>query len=91
MTSKLTLPARLDLTAARPLARDIAQMPGDILLDASAVTHLGGLCLQIILAARQHCKAQSRGFAIAAPSAEFAAALSIFGIAQAEISAQEAA
>ena len=80
MTAGLTLPARLDLTAARPLARDLAALDGDVALDASEVVHLGGLCLQILLAARQHCLAGGRGFDILGRSAEFDEALCLFGV-----------
>ena len=80
MTAQLTLPARLDLTAAKPLAQDIAAQTGDLHFDASKVTHLGALCLQVLLAAAQSCQASGRGFAISAPSKEFDAALSMLGV-----------
>ena len=80
MTAQLTLPARLDLTAAKPLAQDIAALTGDLELDASQVTHLGGLCLQVLLAAAQSCQASGRGFQVTAPSEDFDAALSMFGV-----------
>ncbi len=80
MTAQLTLPARLDLTAAKPLARDLSALTGNLELDASGVTHLGGLCLQVLLAAAQSCQADGRGFAISAPSDDFDAALSMFGV-----------
>ncbi|MFV0293520.1 MAG: STAS domain-containing protein [Paracoccus sp. (in: a-proteobacteria)] len=65
MTTTLTLPERLDLQAAHPLVREIAETSGDLSLDASAVTHLDGLCLQILLAAQQYCQASGRRFNIA--------------------------
>ncbi|MBA4491837.1 lipid asymmetry maintenance protein MlaB [Paracoccus sp. S1E-3] len=80
MTARLTLPARLDLTAAKPLASDIAALAGDVELDASGVTHLGGLSLQVLLAAAQSCRAAGRSFAIVAPSTDFDAALTLFGV-----------
>ncbi|MFD1795605.1 STAS domain-containing protein [Paracoccus aurantiacus] len=81
MTTNLTLPARLDLIAARPLAREIAASSGDLLLDASQVKFMGGLCLQILLAARQNCIAARRGFSVVASSVDFEDAVSLFGIA----------
>ena len=76
MTAALILPERLDLISARPLAQDIAAIGGDVRLDASGVRFLGGLCLQILLATRQHC----RSFAITRPSEEFAEAIRTFGV-----------
>ena len=86
MTAQLTLPARLDLTAARPLAKDISALTGDLELDASQVKHLGGLCLQVLLAAAQTSQANGHGFAISAPSEDFDAALAMFGIDPSQLS-----
>ncbi len=80
MTAQLTLPSRLDLTAARSLARDIYASAGDLEVDASQVTHLGGLCLQVLLAAAHSCMADGRRFAIKDASADFDAAISLFGV-----------
>lgn len=80
MTVALNLPERLDLISARPLARDIAAIDGDIRLDASGVRFLGGLCLQILLATRQHCVAGDLAFAITNRSAEFDDAIRSFGV-----------
>lgn len=80
MTAALTLPERLDLISARPLARDITAIDGDIRLDASGVKFLGGLCLQILLATGQHCAADNRGFAITNWSDEFDDAIRTFGV-----------
>ncbi|MFV0409987.1 MAG: lipid asymmetry maintenance protein MlaB [Paracoccus sp. (in: a-proteobacteria)] len=80
MVTTLILPARLDLTVARPLARDISELSGNVAIDASGVTHLGGLCLQILLAARQYCEASGRSFKIADRSDDFDAALALFGV-----------
>lgn len=79
MVTTLSLPERLDLVAARPLARDIAAIDSDIRLDATDVKFLGGLCLQIILATRQHCAASDRAFTITNASAAFTDALHTFG------------
>ena len=61
-------------------AHDLSALTGNLELDASGVTHLGGLCLQVLLAAAQSCQADGRGFAISAPSDDFDAALSMFGV-----------
>lgn len=80
MTAQLTLPARLDLTAAKPLARDLSALTGDLELDASQVTHLGGLCLQVLLAAAQSCQTAGHGFVVSDPSEDFDAALAMLGV-----------
>lgn len=50
----LTLPQVLDLSAALPLrALLIAHRGADLDLDAAGVERLGGLCLQVLLAARR--------------------------------------
>ena len=54
MTETLLLPAKLDLKAAETLKADIlARRGGDLTLDGSAVERLGGLGLQVLLAARK--------------------------------------
>ena len=50
----LALPAVLDLRAAAGLKADLLALRGrPATLDASAVERLGGLCLQVLLAARK--------------------------------------
>ena len=54
MSETLLLPAQLDLKAAETLKADIlARRGGDLTLDGSAVERLGGLGLQVLLAARK--------------------------------------
>jgi chemotaxis protein CheX len=54
MTETLILPDVLDLNAAEPLKAELLALRGhDLLLDASAVQRLGGLCLQVLLSARK--------------------------------------
>ncbi len=77
----LALGERLDLSQASPLADQLRQAEvGDVLLDASAVSHLGGLCLQVLLAARQMCQRQGRNLAILSPSEAFCQSLADFGL-----------
>ncbi|WBU61226.1 STAS domain-containing protein [Paracoccus albus] len=82
MSAGVTLAERLDLVAARPLARQISAIGGDLRLDASRVTFLGGLCLQIILAASQQCRSRGSDFEIVDASAQFADAIREFGVDQ---------
>ena len=54
MSETLLLPAQLDLKAAESLKADILVRRGkDLTLDGSAVERLGGLGLQVLLAARK--------------------------------------
>ena len=82
MSAVVSLAERLDLVTARPLARQISAIGGDLRLDASGVTFLGGLCLQIILAACQQCKSRGASFEIVNPSAQFTDAIREFGVDQ---------
>lgn len=59
----ITLPAVLDLRAAGPLKADIQALAGAPLdLDASNVERLGGLCLQVLLAASEAWRAAGHSF-----------------------------
>jgi CheY-like chemotaxis protein len=48
MSDPVKLPAPLELTAAMSLVGDLRKVEGDVRVDTSAVTHLGGLCLQAL-------------------------------------------
>lgn len=77
----LKLPCRLDLTAARGLKADLLALSGRSLrLDASEVTHLGGLCLQLLLAAATHWRLSGQPLVIEPRSDVFDTALTAFGI-----------
>jgi chemotaxis protein CheX len=75
----------LDLNAAAPLAAELVALRGAaVSLDASAVTRLGGLCLQVLLSAQSAWAADRQPFHIADPSAAFSEALALFGAAPLE-------
>jgi len=59
MTAAFALPARLDLSTAPQLARDLLARPADqdLVLDASAVSHLGTLGVQVLIAATRRAQA----------------------------------
>lgn len=86
----VTLAERLDLPQAVPLADQLRGAAGDLTLDAAAVTHLGGLCLQVLLAARQSCRKQGRALTLSAPSEAMLRALADFGLTPDSFSVQEA-
>jgi len=77
-----SLPEVLDLNAAAPLAaRLLALRGGAVTLDASQVTRFGGLCLQVMLAARAAWRADGNAFQVSGRSQAFDEALALFGAA----------
>ncbi|WP_122040248.1 STAS domain-containing protein [Asaia bogorensis] len=70
MPHQIMLPPRLDTKAAAAL-RDDLMVDDDTPVDGSAVTYLGGLCLQILLAGKRE---------IINPSEKLAEALALFGV-----------
>ena len=76
----MRLPAVLDLGAAAPLHAAFATARGAALeVDASGVERLGGLCLQVILAAQAAWAADGKAFAIINPSSGFMNAAGVMG------------
>lgn len=74
--ASVTLPERLDTSAAFALKSAIEQAVDSaggeqVALDASGVTYLGGLCLQVLLASR--CP-------LVAPSEPVVEAYALFGV-----------
>lgn len=62
----------LDLSAAGPLWFDLCAVRGQaVALDASAVERIGGLCLQVLLAAKAQWQADGVEFSIDNPSQSF--------------------
>jgi chemotaxis protein CheX len=78
----LQLTEVLDLKAAVPL-RDalIAARGGPVQLDASSVQRVGGLCLQVLMSARQTWLLDGAPLRIVNPSTEFTDGLALFGAA----------
>jgi chemotaxis protein CheX len=76
----LTLPEVMDLKAATPLAQRLIDFQGrPLMLDASRVKHLGGLCLQVLLSARLSWSVDRLALSIKDPSTAFSEALELFG------------
>lgn len=85
-TERITLPQRMDLTAAAPVAGAIAAAAGKAVeLDAGSVRHLGGLGLQLLLAAGQQWRRDGVPLHLAQPSEEFLQTLKLFGVDAAQI------
>jgi chemotaxis protein CheX len=76
----VSLPAILDLQAAEPLRAELMALRGRPLnMDASQVARMGGLCLQVILAARQTWAADGVAIRVDQPSDAFIEQLGAFG------------
>jgi chemotaxis protein CheX len=81
MTARvITLDERLDLRAAAPLAETLlASRGGDLVLDAGAVTQIGGLAVQVIRAAAQSWAGDGHQLTIAHVSPDLADQLQLLG------------
>jgi chemotaxis protein CheX len=67
-TATINLPAVLDLKAAGPLKTQIETHMGSPLdIDVSGVERMGGLCLQVLLAAAETWRAQDLPFRLINP------------------------
>ena len=76
----LMLPETLDLKAAGPLkAAFLSHRGGPVEVDAGQVRRLGGLCLQILLAARKAWADDGKAFSINGPSEAFLETTRLFG------------
>jgi chemotaxis protein CheX len=84
MSACLSLPAVLDLAQAETLKAALLPMRGQsVVIDASRVERLGGLCLQILLSAEKTWARDGFVLKIADASREFADQWNAFGAAPA--------
>lgn len=80
MTVTIKLRERLDFGVAPDLkAEFLAQVGNDVQIDASDVTHLGTLCLQIMIAASQDWALNGQKFSMVSPSEVCMTQLSLHG------------
>lgn len=80
MTTVITLQERLDFGAAPDLKSEILGCVGnDIEIVASDVTHMGTLCLQILIAASNDWKRSGHKFNLLSPSDVCKSQLSLHG------------
>ena len=78
-TGLIVLPKAMSLTAAAPLAARLLGLQGaPLVLDASQVERLGGLCLQVLLSASATWSTAGLAFAIRQPSPAFQEAWALF-------------
>ena len=79
----ITLPARLDLTAAEPLHRvllDRLQSGGSFVLAGAAVEQASTAVIQVVLAAGRDARTRGLSFLLRDPSAELTEALGDLGV-----------
>ena len=77
----LVLGSRLDLPMAGRLHTALLARSGAALeIDAGSVSHLGALCLQVLLAAGQSWRKSGHPLIIRHASDPFGAALDVFGV-----------
>ncbi|SFC58757.1 STAS domain-containing protein [Tropicimonas isoalkanivorans] len=89
MTARFSLPARLDLPAATPLAQDLLARRCDALtLAADDVTLLGTPGLQVLLAARRTWEADGQRLAVSSSSPAFEEQLVVFGLSASDLETQ---
>ena len=80
-TGQLALPVRLDLSAASDLHGALLLRSGaDLTIDAGGGAHFGGLCLQLLLAARDLWARTGHRLRVTPRSPAFAAAIDTFGL-----------
>lgn len=80
MTAVLTLQDRLDFGAAAELKDAILKQVGsDLEIDASSVSHMGTLCLQILISASKDWADSGHKFSLKAPSDICITQLSLHG------------
>lgn len=80
--ASLRLDDKLDVTKAKPLAAALVERRGSpVVLDASAVQHLGAQCAQVLLSARRSWADAGHEFRFAEPSEAFADGARLLGLA----------
>jgi chemotaxis protein CheX len=76
----LSLAPNLDLQAAEPLRAELMVLRGRPLsIDASQVSRLGGLCLQVLISAQKTWAEDGLPLSVDEPSAAFTEQLASFG------------
>lgn len=76
----VSLPPVLDLQAAEPLRAELLALRGrPVSLDASQVSRLGGLCLQVLMATRKIWAEDGLSLTVDQPSSGFSEQLAAFG------------
>lgn len=80
MSDTLVLQPRLDLSAAEPLAEALkTRLGADVTVDAREVTHLGAICLQVLLATAKTARRAGHRFTLVNASDRVLEQLSTLG------------
>ncbi|WP_299737186.1 STAS domain-containing protein [uncultured Roseobacter sp.] len=81
MSDPIALPARLDLSAASSLMTTLKdQGEGDLVMDLSEVSHLGALCLQVMISAATSAIAAGRSVSVLNASERVTDQLRVMGM-----------
>jgi chemotaxis protein CheX len=81
MTQSVTLPARLDLPAATPLADTLRGLRGkDLALNGQNISLLGTNCLQVLISASRSWEADGKSLTMVDMSETFTSHLAQFGL-----------
>ncbi|MDV7269780.1 STAS domain-containing protein [Thioclava sp. A2] len=88
----LTLAAKLDLSHVAELTSSIRANSGqDLAIDASRVTHLGALALQVLVSAARNWGEAGFDLIISPRSDSFDEALTVFGVSLTDVQSGESA
>lgn len=91
LAERLVLSGKLDLLAAPPLHQALlARRGADLQLDATAVRHLGMLCLQVLLSAAIEWRQSRQRLTFWGRSAAFDEALATFAVPLSELQSEVA-
>ncbi|WP_068115186.1 STAS domain-containing protein [Tropicimonas marinistellae] len=86
MTARLSLPARLDLPAAAPLAQELLSLRGSpVTLCGDEVSLLGTPCLQVLVSARRSWDADGFSLTLTDPSPALTEQLAVLGFTPADL------
>ena len=81
MSTEIMLPEKLDTATAAELQEMLAAAgESDLVLKASQVTQLGGLCLEVLLSAAKTANSAGKSLTVSEPSDKFAEHLAVFGL-----------
>jgi len=80
MADPLVLPAKLDLSEVATLHKELlSRQDQDVTLDLSGTSHLGALCLQVIIAAARQTKGAGNQFSMHSTNDQVLAQLAVMG------------
>ncbi len=81
MSEAIKLPARLDMPAATKLAEALREVSGPVAVDATEVSHMGALGLQVLVSVSREVKERGDTFEILGSSDKVLEQMKIMGTA----------